>query len=106
MASMKCECGNSLSNTCCPNTLEGEIKGIYEYESRDVWECSSCGRLHIGIDDPEVKGCHITKSYIPEDGIAQGLFSVGNGEQFIKYLKNLWIFNKDTFRKIEEGFFD
>jgi len=106
MAHMQCNCGIRLSNCLVPNTMEGEIRGIYEYESRNVWECSQCGRLWIDIDDPEVKGCHISKSYLPENEVVGDLFSVGSGEQFIQYLKDLWLFNKDTFNKIEEGFFD
>ncbi len=106
MANMKCECGNRMSNVCCPNTLEGEIKGIYEYKSRNVWECEQCGRLYIDIDDPEVKGCHISKCYIPEDGIKGDLFDVGSGEDLINHLKKEWRFHKKEFLKIEAGEFD
>lgn len=106
MARMTCNCGNVLSNVGCPNTMEGEIKGIYEYKERDVWECYQCGRLWIDIDDPEVKGCHISKSYIPENGEVGNLFDIGSGEDLIKWLKNIWIFHEEEFKKIEEGFFD
>ncbi len=78
MAQMKCKCGNIMSNVVCPNTMEGEIHGIYEYgQERNVWECYKCGRLHIDIDDPEVKGCYISKIYLPEDGVPGALFKVG-----------------------------
>jgi hypothetical protein len=103
MAHMGCKCGNRLSNVGFPNEMEGEIKGIYEYQARDVWECAECGRLWIDIDDPEVKGCHISKSYLPEDGNPGELFEVGNGEQLIKYLKEMWMFHKEEFLKIEIG---
>lgn len=106
MAHMRCNCGNSLSNTIVPNTMEGDIKGSYEYEYRNVWECYQCGRLHINIDDPEIKGCHISKSYLPEDGSPGNLFDFGSGEQLIKWLKRMWSFHKDEFKKIEDGFFD
>ncbi len=90
MAKMKCRCGNIMSNVGCPNTLEGEIKGIYEYNSRSVWECGQCGNLWIEIDDPDVKGCHKQKCYIPENRKPGDIFNIGNGEQFLNYLKNLW----------------
>ena len=97
---MKCKCGNTMSNTMCPNTLEGDLKGSYEYKDRNVWECDQCGRLHIDIDDPDVKGCHITKSYIPEDGKVGNLFDIGYAEQYEKYIRKLWSWNKDAFQTI------
>ena len=100
MAHMKCKCSNSLSNVCCPNTLEGEIRGIYEYETKNVWECSVCGRLWIDVDDHEVKGCHISKSYMPEDGKIGNLFSVGTSEEFFKYLESWWKFHGDDLKKL------
>lgn len=106
MAHMRCKCDQRLSNVCFPNTMEGEIKGIYEYSSRNVWECDNCGRLWIDIDDPEIRGCHKSKCYLPEDGKCGELFSVGNKDQFIKYLKDLWLRHKEIFKHIEEGLFD
>jgi hypothetical protein len=78
MAHIRCPCGNRLSNVCFPNTLEGQIKGIYEYKERDVWECADCGRLAIDIKD-EV-GLTEVKWYIPEDGIPGDLFDIGTGK--------------------------
>ncbi len=101
MAQLGCPCGKRLSNVCCPNTLEGEIKGKYEYERRIVWECLECGRLAIDVKDDN--DLTIVKWYLPEDGELGELFHIGNGEQFIKYLKNLWRFHKDEFLLIESG---
>ncbi len=103
MAQLGCPCGNRLSNCLVPNTLEGSLKGSYEYKDRDVWECPDCGRLAIDIDDPDYPECHIIKWYLPENGKCGDLFNVGNGEQFIKYLKNLWRFHKKEFLQIEIG---
>lgn len=83
--------------------MEGEIKGIYEYKERNVWECEICGKLWIDIDDPEVKGCHISKCYIPEDGKVGNLFSIGSGEDLIDWLKGFWRWHKKEFKKIDSG---
>ena len=101
MAHMTCKCNVSLSNTLVPNLLEGEIKGIYEYENKNVWECRNCGRLCIDIPDPNCENCHISKSYVPEDGQIGELFNIGTGEQLIKHLKYLWAFHKKEFLLIE-----
>ena len=103
MAQMNCNCGNRMSTVIFPNYIEGEIKGIFEYKTRSVWQCGFCGRLWIDVDDPEVKGCHISKSYLPEDGKSGDLFEIGKSEEYIKYLKDLWILNKNEFLKIEIG---
>ncbi len=104
MARMQCECGNSLSNNVFPNTMEGEIKGLYEYQHHDVWECLECGRLQIDVKNKE--GLTISKSYIPEDGEIGNLFDVGTGEQVIEHLKKEWGLWKNEFTKIDQGFFD
>ena len=88
MAHMTCECGNRLSNVCCPNCLEGEIKGAYEYEHRNVWECSQCGRLAIDVKDSQ--GLTEVKWYKPEDEKPGELFNVATSSQFLSYLENLW----------------
>lgn len=103
MAHCKCECGNILSNVGFPNTLEGEIRGIFEYKSKDVWECENCGRLLIEVDEPTRKGCKKIKYYVPEDGLCGELFDIGTGEQLIEHLKYLWMRHKDVFNKFEEG---
>jgi hypothetical protein len=97
---MKCNCGNYLSNVACPNTMEGEIKGIYEYKSRNVWECAQCGRLWIDIDDPAVKGCHISKSYLPEDGKPEEIFNIGTSRQLLDYLENFWKFHHEDLKQL------
>ena len=101
MANMKCTCGNRMSNVGCPNNMEGEIKGLYEYEFRTVWECENCGRLWIDYKDEQ--GFTKAKSYIPEDGKIDNLFNIGNSEQFVSYLKEIWKRNKEEFLKIEIG---
>lgn len=88
MAHLQCNCGNRLSNVGCPNCLEGELKGIYEYKERDVWECSECGRLAVDVKDE--KGLTIVKWYLPEDGKPGELFNIGNSKQYEEYLKELW----------------
>lgn len=100
MASMICTCGNRMSNVCCPNTLEGEIKGLYEYKTRNVWECPECGRLWIDTDDPEIKGCHIPKSYLPENKNSEGLFDIGSSEQFLRYLEDFWKRHQNSLKKL------
>ena len=104
MAHLKCNCGERLSNVCCPNVLEGDLRGSYEYEDRNVWECPYCGRLAIDIKDE--KGLTIVKWYKPEDGKVGNLFNIGTGDQLIDHLKYLWRFHKEEFLKIEEGVFD
>jgi hypothetical protein len=99
MASIRCICGHSLSNTCCPNLLEGEIKGIYEYDSRSVWECIDCGRLAIDVKDS--RGLTVVKWYKPEDEKPGELFNIGNSDQFLKYLKDLWRDHGTDFIKLE-----
>lgn len=80
MARLKCPCGEVLTNTGIPNEVEGillrdidlewigndsvnllEIDGL----GRDIWECSSCGRLAISW--PQLRGS-LVKWYWPEDG--------------------------------------
>lgn len=100
MAQLKCKCLNLLSNVSCPNLIEGEIKGIYEYKSKNVWECLQCGRLWIDVDDPELKGCHISKSYMPEDSKPGELFNVGDSKQFYNYLEKLWCIHEDDLKKL------
>ncbi len=85
MASLRCNCGNGLSNIMCPNTLEGDIRGSYEYKDRSVWECPNCGRLAIDVKDDD--GLTIVKWYVPEDGKVGNLFDVGTSKEFEDYLK-------------------
>lgn len=106
MAQMKCACGVRLSNCIFPNEMEGKIQGLYEFNGRTVWHCIECGRLYIDFDDPEVKGCRVSKSYVPEDGAEPDLFRVGTEKECIDYLKIVWSLHKDFFKKIESGFFD
>lgn len=100
MGHMKCICNASLSNSCFPNTMEGEIKGVYEYESRDVWQCHQCGRLWVDVDDPEIKGCHISKSYMPEDESFEHLFKIGSSQSFVKYLEKFWTLHEEDLKKL------
>jgi len=104
MASLRCNCGNRLSNTVCPNTMEGDLRGCYEYKDRNVWECPKCGRLAIDVKD--IDGLTIVKWYLPENGEVGNLFDVGSGEELIEHLKHLWKFHKEEFKHIEEGLFD
>ena len=85
MAHLLCNCGDRLSNTLCPNTLEGDLRGSYEYKDRSVWECHKCGRLAIDVKDED--GLTIVKWYIPENGEVGNLFGVGTRNEFEDYLK-------------------
>ncbi len=98
MAKLGCPCGNSLSNVCFPNTLEGEIKGIYEYVSRNVWECAECGRLAIDMEDEQ--GVTICKWYNPEDGTPGELFAIGSEKEFVEHLRMFWIFHEEDLKKL------
>ena len=98
MARLQCLCGNHLSNVCCPNYLEGEIKGAYEYEHRNVWECIECGRLSIDIKDAE--GLTIVKWYKPEDGTSGKLFNVSTASKFLEYLEKIWKIHGEDFIKL------
>ncbi len=101
MAQLRCLCENHLSNVCCPNTMEGDLRSSYGYKDRSVWECSECGRLAIDIEDDD--GLSIVKWYKPENGEVGNLFNVGTGEEFITWLKRIWIFHKEEFKMFENG---
>lgn len=98
MARLGCPCGNSLSNVCCPNELEGDLRSTYGYEDRDVWECPECGRLAIDVQDEN--GLTVVKWYIPEDGKVGDLFQVGSSEDFLKYLKHFINWYKEDIEKL------
>ncbi len=99
MARLGCLCGNTVSNVCCPNKTEGEIKGLYEYEYRNVWQCFECGNLAVDIKDND--GLTRVKWYVPDDGKSGDLFDIGSAEQFIDYLKKQWSQYKDSFKQLE-----
>ena len=104
MAKLGCLCGNSISNSLFPNTIEGNLRGTWEYKDRDVWECPECGRLAIDIKDE--KGLTIVKWYKPENGEVGNLFAIGTGKELIEELKWIYRWYKEEFKQIEEGVFD
>ncbi len=70
MGKLGCPCGHTLSNTGCPNDIEGLIFNLYQEDmdidsGRDVWECKECGRLAVSY--PTINDCKV-KWYIPENG--------------------------------------
>ena len=70
MGKLGCPCGNTLSNVCVPNDVEGIAFNFYEKDfilggGRTFWECKECGRLafnHPGLRSSTVKW------YVPENG--------------------------------------
>lgn len=63
MASLRCKCGNALSNTNSPSGIVGyivtdrQLDDEDDFDSckiieqcKDVWECPECGRLAVGND--------------------------------------------------------
>lgn len=78
MAKLNCLCGNQLSNTSCPNQVQGVLikDQAMEFEEnrncvqiaasgRSVWECDKCGRLAVNYPD---KNSNKVKWYKPENG--------------------------------------
>ena len=83
MARLKCLCGNSLSNVCSPNEMEGYLLTDMDMEfdddkscldimdiARCVWECDKCGRLAFNFPN---KDSDTVKWYKPENGENGGL---------------------------------
>lgn len=98
MANLGCLCGNRLSNVCCPNELEGDLRSTYGYVDRRVWECPECGRLAIDVKDDQ--GLTIVKWYMPENGKAGNLFEVGTTDEFVKHLKHFIYWHKEDIEKL------
>ena len=63
MAKVQCKCGNLLSSTQCPNTVQLRVYTDAEWDNiinmgmidsldipfpkYDVWKCPQCGRIYV-----------------------------------------------------------
>lgn len=63
MASIECECGNRLSNSEAPNTIQYHVFSDYDWDrillkdiietkylpkpANDVWKCDKCSRIFV-----------------------------------------------------------